>query len=232
MVCGIHGGFGPAADGQAHGRAELSTDHRRSDSDRQTPRDVSAESIPSIYLETERLILRRLTENDVDNLYELDSDPEVMRYLSNGVPHTREEIVEKILPHYLGHYERYEGFGFWAAIGRATGAFIGWFHLLPYRAATEEIELGYRLKRSAWGNGYATEGSRGLIEKGFSELGADKVVADTLASNVRSRRVMEALRMHLEAEFALDADEFPHWDEDRRRGVKYALDRKEWESSR
>jgi len=194
---------------------------------------VNGESPPPAYLEADRLVLRRLTEDDADSLFELDSDPEVMRYLNNGRTHTREEIVEKVLPHYLDHYARYgESYGFWAAIEKATGAFLGWFHFRPYRGgAPEEIELGYRLVRATWGKGFASEGSRALLRKGFTELGVDKVVADTLANNVRSRRVMEALGMRLESEFTLDADEFPDWDEAQRHGVRYGLTRSEWESS-
>ena len=178
-----------------------------------------------IYLETERLILRRLTEADADNLYELDSDSQVMRYLTCGVPHTRQEIEEKILPAYLQYYEKYEHYGFWAAIERTTGDFLGWFHFRPYEYAPEEIELGYRLKRSAWGKSYATEGSRALIKKGFTELDVQKIVADTLAANTRSRRVLEALGMKIEKEFLCDEEELPGWSEDQRRGVKYSLTR-------
>jgi len=187
----------------------------------------------AITLETARLILRPFTVDDADLLYDLDSDPDVMCYLNNGRTHTREEIVEKVLPHYLDHHDRYgDDFGFWAAIEKETDAFIGWFHFRPYRPAPDEIELGYRLKRVAWGKHYATEGSRALIAKGFAELGVERIVADTLVGNVRSRRVMEALGMHLESRFVLDADESPEWDEGQRRGVKYALSRAEWEAVR
>ncbi len=190
---------------------------------------MSDKNEPAVYLETERLVLRRLTEDDAKRLFELDSDPEVMRYLNNGRTHTRNEIVEKVLPHYLDQSARYgDEYGFWAAIEKATGAFVGWFHFRPYRAEPEAIELGYRLMRSAWSKGFATEGSRALLREGFTELGVDKVVADTLVGNVRSRRVMEALGMRLEAEFVLDPDEFPEWSEGQRRGVRYALTRSEW----
>lgn len=185
----------------------------------------------NVYLETKRLTLRRLTEADADNLIDLDSDPEVMHYLTGGIPHTRDEIIAKVLPHYLEYYDTYADYGFWAAIERATGEFLGWFHFRPYRGAPEEIELGYRLKRSAWGNGYATEGCRALIEKGFTELGVNKVVADTLAANARSRRVMETLGMRLESEFVCGEDELPGWDREARRGVKYALTKADWETS-
>jgi len=194
---------------------------------------MSAHSrLPGTYLETARLTLRRLTEDDADSLFELDSDPEVMRYVTGGVPHTREEIVAHELPRYLRYYERYSDYGFWAAIDRATGEFLGWFHFHPSCEGSEEIELGYRLKRSAWGKGFATEGSRALIERGFTQLGARKVVADTLAANLRSRRVMEALGMTLDGEFTCEECEAPSSSEEERRGVKYALSKADWEASR
>ena len=191
-------------------------------SGRDVPRDV--------FLETERLYLRRLTAADADALYELDADPAVMLYLTGGVPHSRTFILEKALPHYLGYYERYESFGFWAAVEKASGAFMGWFHFRPFRANPEETELGYRLKRAYWGRGLATEGSRGLIEKGFRELGARTVVATTMALNVRSRRVMEKLGMTLESEFDFPGDPFPGWSKADCREVKYTLARDRWEA--
>jgi len=185
-----------------------------------------------IYLETDRLVLRYLTEEDVENLYALDADLEVMRYLNNGRPHSRSQIVEKVLPHYFDHHVRYgDRYGFFAAIEKESERFIGWFHFRPYLANPDEIELGYRLVRSAWGKGYATEGSRALLRKGFVEFGIDTIVADTLVGNLRSRRVMEALGMRLRSEFTLDADEFPDWDGDQRRGVEYVLTRTEWEEA-
>src|SRR5688500_4061794 len=100
-----------------------------------------------VFLETERLILRRFTEDDVDNLYELDSDPAVVRYTSGGPSTPREEIEREHIPHYLGYYERFPGFGFWAAIEKSTGAFLGWFHFRPPKdEPLDTPELGYRLK--------------------------------------------------------------------------------------
>ena len=77
-------------------------------------------------------------------------------------------------------------------IEKSTADFLGWFHFRPGKGApVDEPDLGYRLRKSAWGKGYATEGSRALIEKGFTELGVRRVVASTMAVNTRSRRVME-----------------------------------------
>ncbi len=114
-----------------------------------------------IFLETERLVLRRFTEDDVYDLVELDTDPEVMRFINGGRPTPRDEIENEVLPAFLGYYERYAGYGFWAAVEKSTGRFVGWFHFRPENDAhPDEVELGYRLRRSAWGKGYATEGSR------------------------------------------------------------------------
>jgi RimJ/RimL family protein N-acetyltransferase len=184
-----------------------------------------------VFLETDRLVLRRFTEDDVDLLVELDADPEVMRYINGGEPTSRAEVVDEVLPAVLDYYKRYPGYGFWAAIEKSTGEFLGWFHFRPAQDGYEdEPELGYRLRRSAWGKGYATEGSRALIDKGFTELGAQRVFAGTMAVNTASRRVMEksGLRyvrtFHAEWPVRIPGDE--HGD------VEYALDRGEWEQDR
>ena len=84
-----------------------------------------------VFLETERLVLRRFTEDDVDLLVELDADPEVMRYINGGEPTSRAEVVDEVLPAFLDYYKRYPGYGFWAAIEKSTGEFLGWFHFRP-----------------------------------------------------------------------------------------------------
>lgn len=145
-----------------------------------------------VFLKTERLVLRRFTESDADDLFDLDGDPEVMRYLTGGKPTPCDKIRDETLPRFFDYYERFAGFGYWAAVERSTGEFLGWFAFHPPEGrGPEEAELGYRLRRSAWGKGYATEGSRALIRKGFAELGVRRVVAETMAVNTASRRVME-----------------------------------------
>ncbi len=122
-----------------------------------------------VFLETERIVLRRFTESDVGNLHDLHADPEVMRFINGARPVPRDVIRNKTLPRLLRAYERLEGFGVWAAIERSTAEFVGWLEFYPPKDAGPE-EVGYRLRRSAWGKGYATEGSGALIRKGFTEL--------------------------------------------------------------
>jgi RimJ/RimL family protein N-acetyltransferase len=181
-----------------------------------------------VYLETERLVLRQFTLDDVDNLVALDADPEVMHFITGGRATPREVIEDDYLPWFLGYYERGERYGFWAAIEKATGEFIGWFHFRPADGyPSDEPELGYRLRRSAWGKGYATEGSRALIRKGFTELGVRRVMAETMVVNTASRRVMEKAGLRLVRTFHQEwPDRIPG---DEQGDVEYALTRDEWE---
>ncbi len=131
-----------------------------------------------VLLETERLLLRRFTADDVDALVALDSDPRVRRYVEDGEPVTR-EVAADAITHWLGYHDRFEHFGFWAAIERESSAFIGWFHLRPSDDDhLDAPELGYRLVASAWSRGYGTEGSRALIDLAFTATPATRVVAD------------------------------------------------------
>jgi len=151
-----------------------------------------------VFLETPRLVLRRFTRADADNLVSLNADPDVMRFITGGVPIGRGEIEEELLPAFLGYYERFDGYGFWAAMEKRTGEFLGCFYLTPQEgSAPGEAELGFRLRKSAWGKGYATEGSRALIRSGFTEFGLRRVVADTMAGNLASRRVLEKAGLRL-----------------------------------
>ncbi|SNY67526.1 GNAT family N-acetyltransferase [Paractinoplanes atraurantiacus] len=149
------------------------------------------------YLSTDRLTLRHFTPDDADLLIELDGDPAVMRYLSGGEPTPPEVIRDRHLPGILAGYDRWDGkLGLFAAF--ADGAFIGWFILRPERdGPLDEVELGYRLRREAWGRGYATEGSRALLHKAFTELGVHRVWADTMLVNKGSQNVMKKLGMTL-----------------------------------
>ncbi len=181
-----------------------------------------------VFLETDRLVLRRFTEADVDNLFELNGDPEVMRFLNGGKPTPRDAIQTDILPRFLHYYERCDGFGCWAAIEKSTGEFLGWFAFRPPEGSSpDEVELGYRLRKAAWGKGYATEGSRSLIRKGFTELGVRRVIANTMTVNHASRRVMEKVGLTLVRTFFMTwpdvIDGSEHGD------VEYALQKADWE---
>jgi RimJ/RimL family protein N-acetyltransferase len=174
------------------------------------------------YLETERIRLRTLTPADAPLLLDLDSDPEVMRYITDGVPATAEDVAA-YLPRVLRHYETGGDFGFWAAEERATGAFVGWFHFRLGPDAADGVELGYRLRRAAWGRGYATEVSAALVRRGFERLGVERVFALTMSSNRASRRVMEKVGLRYVGDYV--ETRFPGED---KRAVIYAVTRSEF----
>jgi len=88
-----------------------------------------------VFLETARLVLRRFTRADADNLVSLDADPDVMRYITGGIPTSREEIENEVLPAFLDYYQRYEGYGFWAVIEKETGEFLAGSISGPMRMA-------------------------------------------------------------------------------------------------
>jgi len=180
-----------------------------------------------VYLETSRLVLRRFTVDDVDDLVALDSDPAVMRYITGGTATPRQEIETDHLPAFMSYYDQGDRWGFWAAIEKQTGTFLGWFHLRPHDGEPEdEPELGYRLKREAWGAGYATEGSRALIFKAFTELGAKRVYAETMAVHAASQRVMEKAGLRFVRSFVSDWPVRIEGDEDG--DVEYALTLSQW----
>lgn len=157
-------------------------------------------------LETERLGFRHFTDTDADaeRAFELDSDPEVMRYLGPVELPTaaayRERIRDAWLPQNTGPTR-----GVFATFGKANGEFVGWFFLRPaplHRFAAEagwtrhtDLEIGYRLRRAAWGRGLATEGAGMLVKLALADPDVTAVVAAALATNCGSRRVLEKVGM-------------------------------------
>jgi RimJ/RimL family protein N-acetyltransferase len=180
---------------------------------------------PVILLETPRLRLRRIVPADIDQLAELDADPQVMRYISFGEPVSRERYEQQLMPRLLGSYAAHPLLGYWVAELLPAGEFVGWFHLRPDRYDPDEQELGYRLRRIAWGMGLATEAGRALVAHGFERVGANKISARALAANRASRRVMEKCGLSYERDFEWPLDVMPGRTPAERAGVKYSLRR-------
>ena len=186
-----------------------------------------------IFIETERLILRQFTEADVELLFELDSDLEVTRFTKLGdrqnKPTPYPTIKNEFLPKIIKYYQLYQSYGYWAAIEKSSQKFMGWFHFRPgldsYMGArlyeANDLEIGYRLKRVFWGKGYATEGGKALIRKGFLELGVQRIVASALSENQASIRVMEKIGLKFERKFI--------YTESQQEGVKYWLNQNQFE---
>lgn len=137
---------------------------------------------------TRRLDLRPVTPADRDRLVALEADPEVMRFLNGGQP-----VPEAGCPDADFLTPRGTEPEVLVAHERGTGSFIGWFALFDdgWVDGQRTAEVGYRLHRAAWGQGYATECLTALVAQAFEALGFDRVQALTLAVNAGSRRVLE-----------------------------------------
>ena len=141
-----------------------------------------------IFLETERLVLRNMSMEDLDKMARLNSDPDVMRYIGDGTVWTRPQSEARIR-RILKVYEIFPGLGLWIGEEKATERFVGAYALI-YIPNTVEVEVGYRLQKSAWGCGLATEGARALVQYGMFELGLDRVVGLTHPDNDASKHVL------------------------------------------
>jgi RimJ/RimL family protein N-acetyltransferase len=172
-------------------------------------------------IETERLTLRPIAEGDAELLVALDADPTVMQFISGGAP-TSLADAESIVKRSLGHR--------WLGFDRATGAFVGWYGIRLSDDRGRERELGYRLRRANWGKGLATEGSVALIAAAFTDLGTERIWAQTMAVNTRSRRVMERCGLRYVRTFHLEWDDPIEGTEHGE--VEYELTESEWENAR
>ena len=143
-------------------------------------------------IETERLLLRPMLLSDTAGMFELDSNPEVLRYLGNkpltDIEQSR-EIIENIHRQYLEN-----GIGRWAVILKETNEFIGWSGLKVEKNINgheQFYDLGYRFIQKHWGKGYGYESAKAFVEFGFEEMKLNKICASFVRGNSGSQRIME-----------------------------------------
>jgi RimJ/RimL family protein N-acetyltransferase len=145
-----------------------------------------------IFAETERLILREIIPEDVNNMFELDSDPEVHKYLGNKPFQNITQSVEII--DYIRKQYVENGIGRWAIIEKNTNDFIGWTGL---KFVTERIndhinfyDIGYRLIRRYWGKGYAKESALASLNYGFHNMNLETIYAAANIKNIASNKIL------------------------------------------
>lgn len=141
-------------------------------------------------IETERLQLRLFRPGDLDDLFPIFSDPDVVRYLGSGQPARRDE-TETALMSIIRHWEVY-GFGRWAAVCKQTRKLIGYCGLRNFQGTAE---LVYLLSKQYWGMGLATEMARASIKFGFEEKKFEHIIAMAKLANIASQRVMSKVGM-------------------------------------
>ncbi|WP_327285964.1 MULTISPECIES: GNAT family N-acetyltransferase [unclassified Streptomyces] len=144
-------------------------------------------------LRTDRLLLRPWRESDLEPWAAMNADPEVREHLGELLTRDQSDAAAALMQAEFDN----RGFGWWALEARQTGEFIGRAGLdevhedLPF----EGVDIGWRLVRSAWGHGYATEAASACLAFGFEVLGLPEVVASTTITNVRSQAVMRRIGM-------------------------------------
>ena len=154
-----------------------------------------------IIFETPRLILRRFTEADAGLLLYLNSDPEVLKYLHEPVLKDEADSLEKIKNIILPQYEK--NLGRWATYLKENNEFIGWCGL-KFRPEINEIDLGYRLVKTAWGKGYATEAARQTLVYGLEKLGLQTITGRAHIENIATIKVLEKIGMRFIGEGIVD----------------------------
>lgn len=149
----------------------------------------------SVVLETDRLVLRRWTVDDIGAAFAILGDPEVTRYLGeSGEPFPDLAQTRAWLERIQGKYAEWGDYGSWAAAEKATGEVIGGGGLLPLEGGPD-VEVFYHFRADCWGRGFATELTRALIEYAFDRLDLSRVVGVAYPANTASLRVMEKAGM-------------------------------------
>ena len=185
-------------------------------------------------LATDRLILRPWRDSDLAPFAALNADPEVMEHFP--APLSREE-TEAMAGRMTAALEE-RGFGWWAAEAPGVAPFIGFIGLsvpsfdAPFiPPGRQVVEVGWRLARAFWGQGYATEGARAALRFGFEDLGLPEVVSFTATTNARSQAVMRRLGMTRDPAEDFDHPALPQGHR-LRRHVLYRLKEADWGDGR
>ena len=157
-------------------------------------------------LETARLILRRMDERDVDRIYRMRSDAEVMRFIRE--PQSFNESINW-LKLVSSRWEN-EKIGFCALFEKSSEEFIGWCGIWTLKE-TSELEIGYAIAKEFWGKGFAAEAAFEFLRYAFEDLKYDKIVAVATPENTASRRVMEKLGMQYDCTGEFYGRELVHY---------------------
>lgn len=165
---------------------------------------MQTEQFNYLFIETPRLVLRQWQPSDYEPFAQMSQDSEVMRYFPK---HLTAEESRAMIEKSKAMLEK-DSHGYWALESKDTSEFLGFVALATVQFECSfkgSMEIGWRLKKSAWGNGFASEGAQTLLRYGFEALGLSEIVSLTAQVNLRSSRVMERIGMKRNI-----ADDFHH----------------------
>ena len=155
-------------------------------------------------IETDRLILRTWVDADLESMFAINQDPKVMEYF----PELQDlETTKKLIVRINSHFEKY-GYTVYATERKDSGEFIGFIGLFTPEFEshfTPATEIGWRLSSNHWGQGFATEGAKAVLDYAFRELKIPEIVSFTAAGNAKSIRVMQKIGLQHN-----EADDFDH----------------------
>lgn len=159
-----------------------------------------------IFAETERLILRELMPADAKGMFDMNSDPDVHRYLGNKPVKSIEQSIAEI--EFIRKQYVENGIGRWAVIEKTSGNFLGWSGLKLITETTNNhinyYDLGYRFSKRFWGKGYATETAMAVIDYGFTELKLNEIIGIADINNLGSIHVLEKVGLKRVSVFDYD----------------------------
>ena len=156
-----------------------------------------------VIAKTTRLYLRELTTEDAIHFFAMNSDPEVLRYTGDD-PFESVNAARTFLARYVKQYKTH-GMGRWAICLNTNDVVLGWCGL-KYRPENDVVDVGYRLYKKYWGQGYATEATKAAINYGFKTLELDTIVAHVHVENLASQRVALKAGMHYVKDFIYDGE--------------------------
>ena len=148
-----------------------------------------------------RLSYQLMDETDAHLLFELDQNPQVMKYINGGKPSTKEDIEKIYIPRMLSYTNHKKGWGLWKVNLIENNEFIGWVLVRPMdffsdAPQLENLELGWRFMQKSWGNGYATEAALSVMNALISNKSATVFTAIVLSENKASIAIMKKLGMN------------------------------------
>jgi RimJ/RimL family protein N-acetyltransferase len=156
-----------------------------------------------LILETDRLLLRELNPNDAEDFYQLNLNPNVIKYTGNSAFKSVEEAKR-----FLENYQDYtlNGYGRWAVINKISNKFIGWSGL-KFGEMENETDIGFRFFEEEWGRGYATESAFACLHYGFEKLNLNRIVGRAMKENIASIKVLEKIGLEYEKDVEFDGKE-------------------------
>ncbi|MFT4926453.1 MAG: RimJ/RimL family protein N-acetyltransferase [Phenylobacterium sp.] len=150
--------------------------------------------------DSSRLSYALMTADDIQLMFDLDQDPEVMRYINGGTPSTMTSLREVMIPRMQSYSNENKGWGLWKVTVKQDQQFIGWVLVRPMdffsdTPAWQDIELGWRFKQSSWGKGYATEAASAIKDALIAKGDIEYLSAIVIEGNAASINIMEKLGM-------------------------------------